>query len=317
MREKGSLYVTGKNYLDVLKATISKCDDDNIQKMGASLSYFTVFSLTPLLIIVIAVAGFIFGPDAAQGRIFTEFGSIIGKDSALLIQTAIRQSTEKGTGIIAAVIGGVTLIIGAMSVFVELQDSLNIIWKVKPKPKGAALKQFLKVRLASFALIIAIGFLLMISLVVSAILTGIGMYFSSVPILPIYVLEVLNNLFSLLVISVLFATIFKILPDVNLEWRDVRFASIVTALLFVIGKYLIGLYIGSSSLSSSYGAAGSLVIILVWVFYSSQILFLGAEFTYVYAQQRGSIIIPTDFAIKVTHETVEHGKESATKFDDL
>jgi membrane protein len=309
---KGCLHVTGKDYWDVLKTTIGKCDDDNIQKMGASLSYFTVFSLAPFLIIVIAVAGFIFGADAAQGRIFSEFDSLVGKESALLIQTAIRQSADKGTGILAAAISGILLVIGSITVFVELQDSLNIIWKVKPKPKGTALRQFLKVRLLSFALIIAIGFLLLISLVVSAVLTAIGLYFNSLVTIPVYLLEILNNLLSILIISALFATIFKILPDVELDWKDVRIASFVTAILFVIGKYLIGLYIGSSSFGSTYGAAGSLVIILVWVFYSSQILFLGAELTFVYAEKRGSMIMPSDFAVKATLETVEHGKVSTT-----
>lgn len=295
----------GKKFGDVLKNTLNKFIDDNVPKLGASLSYYTVFSLAPLLVIVIAVAGFIFGTAAAQGKIYVEIESLVGKASALLIQSAIQHSADKGTGIIAAVISFITLLVGSVTVFVELQDSLNIIWKVKPKP-GAAIKDFLRQRMLSFLLIIGIGFLLFISLVLSAGLTAIGNYFSAYVPVPVFVLELINNLLSLLVITVLFAMIFKILPDVVLSWKDVSAGAFGTAFLFVIGKYLIGLYLGSSSLGSIYGAAGSLAILLVWVYYSSQILFLGAEFTFVYAEMTGSEILPSNHATKIIIKTAEH-----------
>jgi membrane protein len=300
-----------KKVWDIAAHTFNKFTDDNIPKLGASLSYYTVFSLAPLLIIVIAVAGFVFGTAAAQGRIYYEIDSLVGKEGALLIQTAIQHSADTGTGIVAAVISFVLLIVGSLTVFIELQDSLNIIWKVKAKP-GSAVKDFLRLRLRSFALIITIGFLLLISLVLSAGLTAIGHYFSSFVPVPVFILQWSNNLLSLLVISVLFGLIFKVLPDVELCWKDVRTGAIGTALLFVIGKYLIGLYIGSSGLGSTYGAAGSLAIILVWVYYSSQIIFLGAEFTFVYAKERGAEIVPSPHAVNVTVVTIEHGKESTT-----
>jgi membrane protein len=298
-------------YRDVLKKTFNKFVDDNVPKLGASLSYYTVFSLAPLLIIIIAIAGFIFGTDAAAGRIYNEIESLVGKDSALLIQTAIKHSADTGSGILAVVISLVTLIVGAVTVFIELQDSLNIIWKVKAKPTAAVIKPFLRTRLISFTLIIAIGFLLLVSLVISAALTALGTLFSSYMPIPVFVLQIVNNLVSLLVISILFGMIFKILPDVELSWKDVRTGSFVTAFLFVIGKFLIGLYIGSSSFGSTYGAAGSLAIILIWVFYSSQILFFGAEFTYIYAETVGSPIVPSDHAVRVTVETIEHRREPA------
>ncbi|MGE5315506.1 MAG: YihY/virulence factor BrkB family protein [Acidobacteriota bacterium] len=302
-----------KKYWQVLKDTFGKFVDDNVPKLGASLSYYTVFSMAPLLIIIIAVAGFIFGTDAIQGRIYGELKGLVGKDSAELIQTAIRKSADTGAGIVATIISFVTLVVGSITVFIELQDSLNIIWKVKAKPTGKAIKDFLRTRLISFALILAIGFLLLVSLVLSAALVAISTFFGSIIPIPAFVLELVNNLFSLLVITVLFGMIFKILPDVELSWKDVRIGSFVTALLFVIGKFLIGLYIGNSTLGSTYGAAGSLAIILVWVFYSSQILFFGAEFTFVYAERLGTKIIPSEHAVKVTVETVERGKEPATK----
>ncbi len=302
-----------KKYWDVLLCAFSKFDDDNVPKLGASLSYFTVFSLAPLLIIIIAVAGFIFGSDAAEGRIYTEIESLVGKDSALLIEIAIKHSADTGTGIIAAVISIITLLIGSVTVFNELQDSLNIIWKVKAKPRGNAIRNFLRVRVISFALIIAIGFLLLISLTVSAVLTAVGHSFRSIVPIPVEVLEAVNTLLSLVVIAVLFGMIFKILPDVVLSWKDVRIGAIVTAVLFVFGKFLIGLYIGSSSLGSTYGAAGSLAIILVWVYYSSQIFFLGAEIVYVHAEKHGARIVPTENAVKVVIQTVEHGREPVTR----
>jgi membrane protein len=308
---KGAIIVKGKIYWDIVKDAGGKFVDDNVPKLGASLSYYTVFSLAPLLIIIIAVAGFIFGTDAAQGRIYNEIESLVGKDSAMLIQTAIKHSADTGAGVIAAVVSFITLVIGSITVFIELQDSLNIIWKVKAKPTEAAIKTFVRARLISFMLIIAIGFLLLVSLVISAGLTAIGNYFSAIVPIPVALLQIINNLFSLLVISALFGMIFKILPDVDLSWKDVRVGSFVTALLFVIGKFLIGLYIGSSSLGSTYGAAGSLAIILVWVFYSSQILFFGAEFTFAYAEKLGTKIVPSEHAVKVTVETIEHGREPA------
>lgn len=297
-----------KLYWDVLKQIIDEWSDDKAPKLGAALSYYTVFSLAPLLIISIAVAGFIFGQDAAQGSIVREIESLVGREGAVLIQTAIKNSANTESGIIATVISAVTLAVAATAAFIELQDSLNTIWKVKSKP-GQAIKEFLRTRLISFTLVVAIGFLLLVSLVISAALTALNQFMGSFFSIPLFILQIINIVISLGVIFVLFSMIYKMLPDVKLSWKDVRIGALVTTILFVIGKYLIGLYLGSSTISSTYGAAGSLAILLVWVYYSAQILFLGAEFTYVYATRFGSGVQPSDHAVRIKVEKIENEED--------
>lgn len=291
----------------IAREIVDEYNDDKVPKLAAALSYYTVFSLAPMLVICIALAGAIFGADAAQGRIVGELRDLFGEQAASLIQAAIKKTAESHGGTIAAILGLAVLVISAIAAFIELQDSLNIIWKVKSRP-GQAIWGFFRIRLVSFALIVALGFLLLVSLIVTAALGALYDYLSArLPITPI-VLEVLNNVITLLVIFGLFSMIYKILPDVELSWRDVRAGALVTTVLFVIGKFLIGLYLGRGSIGSTYGAAGSLAVVFVWVYYSAQILFLGAEFTYVYSSRLGSGVRPSAHAVK-TVATIEEEKK--------
>ncbi len=285
----------------LIKETVSQWINDKSLKLGAALSYYTVFSLPPLLLIVIALAGLAFGEEAARGSIMDEFQGFIGKENAAIIQTMIAKAASPKKGIIATVVGLVVLILGASGVFTELQDSLNTIWKVKPKPE-AGLKYFIRARLLSFSMILTIGFLLLVSLVISAVLSAFGSllndFWPGPPVIK-YVLHALNFIVSFGVITALFAMLFKILPDAKIAWRDVWLGAAVTAFLFTIGKFLIGLYLGKSNIASTYGSAGSIVLIFAWIYYSAQILFFGAEFTQVYANRYGSRIVPMEYAEKI------------------
>ncbi|MGE5400583.1 MAG: YihY/virulence factor BrkB family protein [Ignavibacteriales bacterium] len=277
---------------EVTSQTFSKWSDDKSPKLAASLSFYTIFSLAPLLLIMIAIAGLIFGTDAAQGRIVDEMQSMVGKESAVLIQNAIKKSSDTQTGIIATVIGFVSLILGATGVFLELQDSLNIIWKVSGKPPRGAILTYLRSRAISFSLVISFGLLLLITLLVSTAISALSDFAERYISIPGYVLSYTDFILSLIVMIVIFSMIYKILPDVKLSWKDVRIGAIVTSVLFIIGKYLITLYLGRSSVSSTFGAAGSLALFIIWIYYTAQIIFLGAEFTYVYAVRFGSGVIP-------------------------
>ena len=279
--------------------------EDQPFPLAAALSYYTLFSLAPLLIIVIAIAGFAFGQEAAQNRIVETIQGLIGQESAQAIQAMIQNaSNQPETGMVSTVLGIIALIFGAGGVVGQLQTSLNTIWGVTPKA-GQGVWGFVRQRFISYAMILGIGFLLLVSLAVSALLTGltqlIGALFSGTAFLA----HVLDLLISFLFVTVLFAMIYKFLPDVRIEWRDVWIGAALTSLLFTIGKILIGLYLGSSGVTSTYGAAGSLITVLLWVYYSSLIFFLGAEFTQVYATQYGSGVVPAKNAepIAVAQET--------------
>jgi membrane protein len=258
--------------------------DDKGFKMAAALSYYAVFSLGPLLIIAIAIAGFIFGEEAAKGQIFSEMKNLIGPDGALMIETIVKGASDKSTGIFAAILSVVLLVLGSVGVFMELQESLNIIWGVEPKP-GRGIWGFTKTRLVSFSMVVAVGFLLMVSLIINSAITMLNTFMSDKFPVLLPAAFILNNLSSLIVIALLFALVYKVLPDVYISWRYVWFASILTSLLFAVGKFLIGLYLGSSSFSSTYGAAASLVVLFVWIYYSGLILFFGAEITQVYRKR--------------------------------
>jgi membrane protein len=278
-----------KKIWEFIKDVFDKWIDDKAPKFGAALSFYTIFSLAPLLVIAISIAGFIFGPAAASGELVDQIKVLIGTEGAQVVQTALKNTNDPESGVIAIVVSFVTLIIGSTIVFVELQESLNIIWRVKPKTERSIIKGLIKDRAQSFALVLTTGFLLLVSLIVSAMLSLLSSFISkSFITIPIYILDIANLLISLGVIYLLFAMIYKILPDVHISWKDVWVGALVTSVLFVLGKYLIGLYLGTSTLSSTYGAAGSLVILLLWIYYSAQILFLGAEFTYIYATRYGS-----------------------------
>jgi membrane protein len=255
--------------------------------MGAALSYYTLLSLAPLLIIVIALAGLVFGQQAVQGEIFLQLQGLLGDEGAAGVQGILRSASNPKSGVVASVIGMVFLIFGATSVFAELQSDLDRIWKV-PAPQDSGPWSLVRDRLLSFGMVLGVGFLLLVSLIVSAALAALGKWsqgwFGGVQ----WILQGVNFLVSFALITGLFAMIYKILPRVPIAWRDVWIGSAVTALLFTIGKFAIGFYIGRSHLSAAYGAAGSLVVVLVWVYYAAQIFLLGAEFTCVYAKTRGS-----------------------------
>jgi membrane protein len=263
----------------LVKNTIKEWQEDKALRLGAALSYYTIFSLAPLLIIVIAVAGLFFGNDVARDQIMNQLNGLLGNQGAAAIGDMLKHQQEQPSkSVIATIIGFVTLLLGATGVVGELQDSLNTIWNVENKSSSGIMGIF-RQRLLSLGMILGIGFLLLVSLVVSALLTGVASYWESAAFF-----EVLNFALSLVVITVLFAALLKFLPAVKITWRTVWIGAFVTALLFTIGKTLIGLYLSKSAVASSFGAGGSLVIILVWVYYNAQILFLGAEFTQVYSK---------------------------------
>jgi membrane protein len=283
----------------LLKEAASEWIEDGAMRLSASLAYYAVFSLAPLLVIVISIAGLVFGEEAARGQIAQQISALAGAHAGEAIQATVRASaSEKTTGVLATIIGLVVLLFGATTVFAELKDALNTIWGVAVKP-GRAFLTLVHDRFLSFSIVLAIGFLLLVSLVLSAWLAALGKYMSAWLPLPATAWQACDFLVSFAVISALFAMIFKILPNVRIGWRDVWIGAVGTALLFTIGKFLIGLYLGTSSIASSFGAAGSVVIVLVWIFYSSCILFFGAEFTKVYARKFGSGIVPNSRAVLV------------------
>jgi membrane protein len=281
-----------KSVWQFLKSTVIQWLEDRPFQLASSLSYYTIFSLAPLLVIVIAIAGFAFGEAAAEQRIVGTIQGMIGEDSARAVQTMIENaSRQPKTGIISAAMGFLALLLGAGGVVGQLQTSLNTIWGVEPKP-GQGLRGFLRQRFLSLAMVMGIGFLLLVSLVISAAITGLSRFIGRFVTLA-YALDVLV---SLLLITSLFAMIYKFLPDVRIHWRDVWIGALLTAVLFTIGKFLIALYLGRSGVSSTFGAAASLITILLWVYYSSLIFFLGAEFTQVYATWYGSGVSPAAHA---------------------
>lgn len=289
----------------LLRTTFSSFSDDKGFKLSASLAYTTVFSIGPLLLLIMSLASIFFGHEAIQGKIFSDLNGLIGNEAAKQIQDIIRNIEFSGKTNFALISSIVTLLIGATSLFVEIQDSLNVIWKIKAKPKRSWL-QFLKNRLLSSSLIISLGFLLIVSLIINGAVEALGdiltRYFSDFSVLLLYVI---NFCISFLVIAFLFGVIFKVLPDAKIKWSDVKTGAIFTTVLFIIGKVLIGLYINQTGAASVYGAAGSIIIILVWIYYSSSILYLGAEFTQVYSELYGGKIVPAEYAVHVEQKEVE------------
>ncbi|MBW4545336.1 MAG: YihY/virulence factor BrkB family protein [Symplocastrum torsivum CPER-KK1] len=284
----------------LMKVTVSQWRQDQASLMAAALAYYTVFSLAPLLIIIIAIAGAVFGEQAAKGELVTQIQEVIGTDGAQFIQTAIENASQldPSQGPIPTLINIGVLLFGASVIFTQLQKSLNKIWEVQAKPENGIL-QFLRKRLLSFSMVLVIAFLLLVSLVVSTLLVILGNYLRGLIPGFTYLWQILNALVSFSIVTLLFAMIFKILPDAKIAWKDVWMGAAITAVLFNIGKSLLGFYLGHTTFASAYGAAGSLVIILTWVFYSAQILFLGAEFTQVYTRRWGEEIVPAEYAMPV------------------
>ena len=260
--------------------------NDNALSHGAALAFYATTSLAPILLIVVAIAGLAFGHDAAQLALSAQISGLMGPESASLLQTALESASGKSSGTWATVIGLVTLFVTASGVFGEMQLALNTIWKVQPQ--GSSLSRLVRARAASLGLVAALGFLLLVSLIASAAISALGNIINAYLPFGAIILGVINALVSFALISVMFAAIYKVLPDRTLEWRDVGIGAVVTAALFTLGKTLIGWYIGTSAIASSYGAAGGLLVILLWVYYSSEIFLLGAEFTRAYSVRHGS-----------------------------
>lgn len=255
-------------------------------RMGAALAYYTVLSLAPLLIVVIGVAGLVFGEQAAQGALVTQIRGLVGQQGAEAIQGILKNAGgQKSAGVIASIVGFLALLFGASSVALELRSAMNKIWKVKEQE---GITEFIKQRSYAFALVFGAGFLLLVSLVISAVLAGIGKFFDGMFPFPPWVAECVNVVISTVAIAAVLAAIFKLLPAVAITWKDVAIGAGFTSILFTAGKTLIGIYLGRASVGSSYGAAGSLIVVLVWIYYSAQIVFFGAEFTRVYSNECGS-----------------------------
>ena len=275
---------------------------NNVPRLAAALAYYSIFSIAPLLVIAIAVAGLIFGNDAAQVQVVTELQNLVGKDAAGFVQHMIISSSKSSSTIIATILGVIFLLFGAIAVTFELKDDLNLIWGVQPKP---GIKGLIWSRVFSFGLVLALGFLLLISLMINSFLTGIGNYLLGIFPAVNWILSIVNLIVSYALITLLFAAIFRVIPDADLRWRNVWTGAFVTMVLFSIGKYLIGLYLGNTSFSSSYGAAGSLVVVLLWVNFTSQIVLFGAEFTKVYSRMSGYSLRPKSYAEAVKNKNDE------------
>lgn len=290
----------------ILKETGVDWSKDNATRLAAALAYYTVLSIAPLLVLAIAVAGLVFGEEAAKGQIASELAAVVGPQAGEGIQTVIKHAESPEAGTLGSILGLVALLFGASGVFGELQSSLNTIWEVEPKP-GRGVWGMLRQRFFSFSMVLGVAFLLLVSLVLSAALSGLGKFLEGTLPGGEVVWQVLNFAVSIGVITTLFALLFKVVPDAKVQWRDVWMGAAVTAVLFTIGKLALGLYLGRAAVSSPYGAAGSIIVLVIWVYYAAQILFLGAEFTQVYARHRGSGIVPSDHAVPV--ETVKKLKD--------
>lgn len=280
------------NVWNLSKETAKDWLDDDAPSLAAALAYYALLSLAPLLVISVGVAGWFLGSEAARGQVSGQLSSIVGSEAADGIQSVVASANEPKRGVIGAVVGIVTLFVGASGVFGQLQTSLDRIWEVKPKPDRGFWVQ-VKERFFSFTMVLGVAFLLLVSLVLSSLLSSVGQFLADTLPGGAVVWQVINFALSFGVVSLLFALIFKVVPDAKVQWRDVWVGAIVTALLFTIGKQVLGLYLGKAALGSSYGAAGSIVALVVWVYYAAQILFMGAEFTQVQARHRGATIEPT------------------------
>jgi membrane protein len=304
---------TFRNSFTILQETIKGFSEDKGLKLSASLAYYTIFSLAPLLLLIISLAGAFFGKDAIEGSIFTEMKGLIGNEAAAQIQQVIRNMELSGKTDLSLIIGAIALIVAATTVFGELQDSINIIWKVKAKPKRGWLK-LIKDRLLSGSIIIGLGFILIVSLLVNGALSVFNSQLKGwLPDISVILFSGLSLLVSFIVLVVIFGVIYKVLPDAKIKWKDVWAGALFTAFLFLLGRYIIGLYITSSKAGSPYGAAGSLIIILLWVYYSAAILYISAEFTRAYAAFKGENIIPADYAVAIEQKETEKDNSNLAK----
>jgi membrane protein len=280
--------MSAKSVWELTKQTALKWMDINAPHLGAALAFYTLLSVAPLIVVCIAIAGLIFGEKAAQDQIAHQVQSVVGVQGGQVLQSLLRDAYRPGSGIVAGAIGFLTLLFGASGVFIELRDSLNRVWGVR-SGGGGVVSGFIKQRFTSFAMVLGIGFLLLVSLLLSAMISAVGKFFQSYLPAPEAVLQAGSAVVTFITVTVLFALLYKVVPDTRIEWRDVGIGAAVTSLLFAAGKFLIGLYLGKASVGSAYGAAGSVVVFIVWVYYSAQIFFFGAQFTRVFAERHGSL----------------------------
>ena len=306
-----------KDTWTILKQTINDFTENKITRMSAALAYYTVFSIAPMLIVVITLCDFFYGRNAVEGTIYEQIQSFVGEQAALQIQQLIKNATISNDITWASVVGVVALIFAATSVFAEIQDSINFIWKLKAKPKKGWVKLLMN-RLLSFSILVSLGFILIVSLVVNALMDAlVDQIVRFFPQIAFYVAYGINQLLTFLTISFLFGIIFKVLPDAKIKWRDVRMGAFTTAILFMIGKFVIVFYLGKTKITSSYGAAGSVVIILLWVYYSAIILYFGAAFTRAFAQFKGRHIFPNSYAVWIQQVEMENKEDMAESLDSV
>lgn len=272
----------------LIKTTFNSWIDDYVQSMGAALAFYTLFSIAPLLLIVLSITGFVFGLEAARGEIAGQLNNLMGEQGAMAVQALLKNVNKPEEGLIASVIGVTLLLVGATSVFGELQNSLDRIWRAPERARVNGLIALLRQRILSFGLILGIGFILMVSLVFSAALSAIGQWWPPEFKEWTTLLNIVNTVFGFILTTAMFALIYKLMPSVKIRWNEVWIGAVITAILFTAGKFLIGLYIGRSALASGFGVAGSLLALLIWVYYSAQIFLLGAEFTWAYSNIYGS-----------------------------
>jgi membrane protein len=286
----------------LFKETFREWSEDKASRLAAALAYYTIFSIAPLLIIVIAIAGAVFGQEAVRGEIVSQIQSLVGQDGAEFIELAIKNAYRPQAGTIASLISIVVLLLGATGLFAELQDSLNTIWDVQPRPERGV-KNIIRQRFLSFAMVVGVGVLLLVFLIASTTLTALVNYFSAlIPGIP-FLWQIVNFIFSVAIATFIFGLVFKVLPDVRLAWSDVLIGAAITSVLFVLGQLLLGQYLANTGFASAYGAAGSVVVVLAWVYYTAQILFFGAEFTQVYARKHGKRIVPSRHAMFINERT--------------
>jgi len=309
--------LTLKGIWKILKASVEGFMEDKIPKLSGALAYYTVFSMAPLLLLIISLCGLFLGQEAVEGKVYAALSGFMGNDTAAQLQEIIRHASLSGKGTVAFTVGIVTLLIGATTVFAEIQDSINTIWRIKPKPKKGWLKM-LQNRFLSFSVIISLGFIMLVSLALSSVIDaffeGLQAKFPDIAVIVFYIF---NQIITLMVTTLIFGVVFKVLPDARIRWKDVMAGSVVTALLFMLGKFGISFYISQSDIGSTYGTAGSLVILLLWTYYSSIILYFGAEFTKAYALQYGAEIHPAEYAVTTREVVVEEGKKSVQEAEGV
>ncbi len=306
-----------KGIWQVLKSTFTGFSNDKVMKLSSSLAYYMVFSMGPLLVLIISLCSFFLKKEAVEGRIYAVLQDFVGDKTAATLEQVIRNASLGDKNVLATIVGGVTLLIGATTVFAEIQDSINSIWGLKPKPK-LGLKKMLQSRLMSFSVIVSLGFILLVSLAVTAVIESINDRLrAAYPDITVAVFYVVNLVITFLISMLIFAVIFKVLPDARIKWKDVMTGAAVTAVLFLLGKFGISAYVSHANIGSTFGAAGSLVVLLVWIYFSSVILYFGAEFTKAYALEYGSAIYPNDYAVTSRQVEVETGMRTIKQNEEV